>query len=99
MGISDIILSRRTVRRFKPLTVERSLLEKLVNAGRLAPSAGNLQPLEFVAVDDAEVRREIFPPPRPALVKGHGQSCCSRSRCFRVVTLAPRLLLTSLGKT
>ena len=61
MGISDIILSRRTVRRFKPVPVDRSLLEKLVNAGRLAPSAGNLQPLEFVAVDDAEVCRAVFP--------------------------------------
>jgi nitroreductase len=57
----DIILSRRTVRRFKPLSVDRSLLEKLVNAGRLGPSAGNLQPLEFVAVDDAGVRRAVFP--------------------------------------
>lgn len=61
MSVSDIILSRRTVRRFKPLAVERSLLERLVNAGRLAPSAGNLQPLEFIAVDDEKVRREVFP--------------------------------------
>jgi len=61
MSVSDIILSRRTVRRFKPLAVERSLLEGLVNAGRLAPSAGNLQPLEFIAVDAEEVRREVFP--------------------------------------
>jgi nitroreductase len=61
MSVSDIILSRRTVRRFKPLAVERSLLERLVNAGRLAPSAGNLQPLEFIAVEDEEVSREIFP--------------------------------------
>jgi nitroreductase len=61
MSVSDIILSRRTVRRFKPLAVERSLLERLVNAGRLAPSAGNLQPLEFIAIDDEKVRREIFP--------------------------------------
>jgi len=61
VGISDIIFSRRTVRRFKPVPVDRSLLEKLVNAGRLAPSAGNLQPLEFVAVDDAEVCRAVFP--------------------------------------
>lgn len=60
MSISDIILSRRTIRRFKPLSVDRSLLEKLVNAGRLAPSAGNLQPLEFIAVDDGEVRRAVF---------------------------------------
>ena len=33
----------------------------MVNAGRLAPSAGNMQPLEYViAVDDA-LREKIFP--------------------------------------
>ena len=61
VSVSDTILSRRTVRRFKPLAVDRSLLEKLVNAGRLAPSAGNLQPLEFITVDDEEIRRAVFP--------------------------------------
>ena len=61
MRTSDLILSRRTVRRFKPVAVDRLLLEKLVNAGRLAPSAGNLQPLEFIAVDDEEIRRAVFP--------------------------------------
>lgn len=61
VSVSDIILSRRTVRRFKPISVDRSILEKLVNAGRFAPSAGNLQPLEFIAVDDGEVCRAVFP--------------------------------------
>jgi len=61
MSVSNLILSRRTVRRFKPHPVERSLLEKVINAGRLAPSAANLQPLEFIAVDDAGVRRAVFP--------------------------------------
>jgi len=57
----DLIISRRTIRRFKPLPVPRDVLEGAVNAGRLAPSAANLQPLEFVAVDDEAVRRKIFP--------------------------------------
>lgn len=57
----DLIVSRRTVRRFKPLPVPRDILEGAVNAARLAPSAANLQPLEFVAVDDEAVRRAIFP--------------------------------------
>ena len=61
MSVTNIILSRRTVRRFKPLPVDRTLVEKLVNAGRLAPSAANLQPLEFVAVLDEEARRAVFP--------------------------------------
>ncbi|MDH7511730.1 MAG: nitroreductase family protein [Clostridiales bacterium] len=61
MGIYELILRRRTIRQFQPVPVPRSVLEKIVNAGRLAPSAGNLQPLEFVAVDDDEVRAAIFP--------------------------------------
>jgi nitroreductase len=61
MSLYDIIISRRTIRQFKPVPVPRSILEKLVDAARLAPSAGNLQPLEFVVVDDTETRQRIFP--------------------------------------
>lgn len=61
MSVWDIILRRRTVRRFKPALLDRALLERLVDAGRLAPSAANLQPLEFIIVDDPEVRRAVFP--------------------------------------
>jgi nitroreductase len=61
VGVLETILFRRTVRRFKAVAVERWRLEKLVDAGRLAPSAGNLQPLEFIAVDDEESRRAVFP--------------------------------------
>jgi nitroreductase len=61
MSLYDIIVSRRTIRQFKPVPVSRSILEKLVDAARLAPSAGNLQPLEFVVVDDTRTRQRIFP--------------------------------------
>ena len=57
----DVIAGRRTIRRFKPEPVSRELLERLANVGRLAPSAGNLQPLEFVVVDEAKVKAEVFP--------------------------------------
>ena len=43
------------------MPVSRVLLEKIVDAGRLAPSAGNLQPLEFLVVDEEETRKLIFP--------------------------------------
>ena len=56
MSVHDLILSRRTIRQFGPKPVGRDILEKIVNAGRLAPSAANLQPLEFIAVDDEELR-------------------------------------------
>ena len=60
-SIYDVIAGRRTIRRFKPEPVARELLERLVNVGRLAPSAANLQPLEFVVVDEAGLKAEVFP--------------------------------------
>ncbi len=61
MDIYDLIISRRTIRQFDPKPVPREVLEKLVNAARLAPSAANLQPLEYVVIDDEGLRRKIFP--------------------------------------
>jgi nitroreductase len=59
--VLDLAVTRRTIRRFKPDPVPRQLLERLVDAGRLAPSAANLQPLEFVVVDGAGPKGEVFP--------------------------------------
>ncbi|MGZ4887098.1 MAG: nitroreductase family protein [Candidatus Aminicenantales bacterium] len=59
--IYDIAVGRRTIRQFKPDPLPSHLLEKLVEAARLAPSAANLQPLEYIAVDDKRVCGEILP--------------------------------------
>jgi nitroreductase len=61
MSVYELILSRRSIRQFKPERVSRDILERLVNAARLAPSGANLQPLEFVAVDDEKLRRKLYP--------------------------------------
>jgi len=56
----DVILARRTIRRFKQDTIARKDLMELVNAGRLASSAGNRQPWEFVVVDDRNLLSDLF---------------------------------------
>jgi nitroreductase len=56
----DLILGRRTIRRFEQDPVSKGHLETIVNAGRLAPSAANLQPLEFVAVDGGDLKPRLF---------------------------------------
>ncbi len=61
MSLYELILSRRSIRQFKPETVSRGILERFVNAARLAPSASNLQPLEFIVVDEDELRKRLFP--------------------------------------
>jgi len=60
MSVYDLILSRRSIRQFESQPVKRAILEKVVNTARVAPSAANLQPLEFVAVDEGELKKAVF---------------------------------------
>src|SRR5665811_1727012 len=60
MSIYNEIISRRTIRKFKQICIPIDILKKLANAGRLAPSAGNLQPLEYFIVTDKSKRIKIF---------------------------------------
>jgi nitroreductase len=59
--VGGIIAGRRTIRQFRPEPLSTELLQKLVDAGRLAPSAANMQPLEFIVVDAPRVRAKVFP--------------------------------------
>ncbi len=56
----DAILSRRSIRRFQQKPINLDLLKKLVNAGRLAPSGANLQPLEYAIVTDKNLCSKVF---------------------------------------
>jgi nitroreductase len=60
-NVYDLAVERRTIRKFLPKAVPAGLLTRLVEAARLAPSAANVQPLEFVVVDAPAKRAEIFP--------------------------------------
>lgn len=60
MSTYDIIRARRSIRKFKQDKIDRKLLEKLIEAARLAPSASNLQPLKYVIVDEREKCGQFF---------------------------------------
>jgi len=60
MSVYDTILKRRTIRKFKKKRIDFKILEKCVNAARLSPSAANLQPLEFIVVDDKKLLEKVF---------------------------------------
>jgi nitroreductase len=49
--------SRRTVRDFLPDPVPQEVLDRGLDAARLAPSSSNLQPWEFVVIRDPELRQ------------------------------------------
>lgn len=55
----DWILSRRSVRRFLPDPVERSLLERVLEAAQWAPSAHNRQPWRFAVLTSEAARVKL----------------------------------------
>ncbi|MFQ6066155.1 MAG: nitroreductase family protein [bacterium] len=60
MKIYEMILKRRTIRRFRNRKIPYEVLEKCVNAARLAPSSGNLQSCEYLIVDEDGLLDGVF---------------------------------------
>lgn len=60
-AVYNTIISRRTMRSFKSKNIPLNKLKRLVNVARLAPSAANLQPLEFTVINDKRLCGKIFP--------------------------------------
>ena len=59
MELSEIIRTRKSIRKYKPTPVEEALLQEILEAGRLAPTAGNGQNWYCLVVRNAEVLRRL----------------------------------------
>jgi nitroreductase len=58
MSFLSLVRKRRSVRAYKPDPVPEEMLEQVLEAGRLAPSACNFQPWRFIVLQgESEVRR------------------------------------------
>ena len=59
MDVLNVIETRRSVRKYMHAPVHDGDLKKILEAGRLAPSAGNKQPWGFVVVRDADRKKKL----------------------------------------
>lgn len=59
MDVFEAIRTRRSIRKFRPKPIPDEKLEIILEAARLAPSAGNRQPWRFVLVRDPERKRTL----------------------------------------
>ncbi len=59
MDIYEAIRRRKSVRSFQKQEVAEEVLDRILEAARLAPSAKNFQEWRFVAVRDPETRRQL----------------------------------------
>ncbi|MEM3579633.1 MAG: nitroreductase family protein [Candidatus Bathyarchaeia archaeon] len=59
MDVFEAIKGRRSIRAFKDADISTETVEKLIDAARWAPSAGNIQPWEFIVVRNPETKKRL----------------------------------------
>jgi nitroreductase len=72
--------TRRSVRAYTRAPVPRKIIEDIVDCGRLAPTANNVQPWEFVVVTDPELLRRI------AVITEYGKFIADAPVCVVVLS-------------
>ena len=59
MSFLELVKKRYSVRRYSGRPVPREKIERCLEAARLAPSACNAQPWQFIVVDEPELREKV----------------------------------------
>lgn len=75
----DLFYKRRSIRYYKKEKISEEMIEKIVEAGLLAPSSRNGRPFEFIVIDDRELLEAL------TTTKGHGSSFIDKSPLCIVV--------------
>ena len=60
MDTYETIITRRSTRKYKPDAIEPEKLQKVIDAGRYAPSGGNNQSNHFLIVQKSAVLKELI---------------------------------------
>jgi nitroreductase len=61
MSVFDTIKDRRSIRTYKGERIPKDQIEKLLEAARLAPSAGNRQNWKFIVVENEQIKHQLVP--------------------------------------
>lgn len=59
MTFLELARKRQSVRKYSPASVSREIINRCLEAARLAPSACNSQPWYFIVIDDPELKTKV----------------------------------------
>ncbi len=59
MSFIDTVLSRISIRRYEKQDIPKDVLDKILEAGRQAPSASNKQPWHFIVLSDYDIKEKL----------------------------------------
>jgi len=90
MDVYEAIRLRRSTRSYKPDPIPQEVLDRLLEAMRLAPSGANRQPWQFVVVRDANIRKQLVPAcmnqeqvaQAPVVIVASGRESDAAPTCF-----------------
>ncbi|MBS7619909.1 nitroreductase family protein, partial [Candidatus Bathyarchaeota archaeon] len=82
MKIPEIIKNRRSIRSFLDKELPEEISKTLIEAACLAPSAGNLQPWEFIILKEEETKKKL-------VEAAYGQEFISEAKIVIVVCANP----------
>ena len=112
MDVMEAILARRSIRDYEDKPIEPEKLERVLEAGRQAPSAANAQPWKIVVVTDADTRQKLtqaangqaFVGKAPAVIVGCAartdkmMSCGQRAYPIDVAICMTTMSLAAMGE-
>ena len=75
----EVMQTRRSIRTYTPQPVDRRIIEEIVDCARLAPTAMNDQPWEFVVLTGKQALASIPP------LLGHAEFIASAAFCVLVL--------------
>ena len=59
MDVFEVLEKRRSIRKYQTRSVENEKINRILEAARLGPSAGNRQPCHFIVVTSPEVKESL----------------------------------------
>jgi nitroreductase len=80
MDAIEMLKTRRSVRAFTRAPIPKEIIEDIVDCGRLAPTANNVQPCEFVVVTNPALLRRI------AVITDYGKFIADAPACVAVLS-------------
>ncbi len=104
MKFEEVVEKRRSIRKYKDTPVPKEQILTILEAARIAPSAGHRQPWHFIVVENQETIQKLakneWAAKAPVMIVGLADQVASPSRCLNDLGIALEhivLAATNLG--
>ena len=104
MKFEKVLTKRRSIRKYKDTPISKEQIVTILEAARIAPSAGHRQPWHFIVVEKKETIQKLaksaWAAEAPVMIVGLADHVASPSRCLNDLGIALEhivLAATNLG--